>query len=511
MRKLLACLLLGLTAGAACAADWYRAESPHFRLLARAPKSMTQEKLQDLERLHQAILLTLGATETVTRSPFPILMSDDPDLIGRVVPHLRQRQIAGLFVQRADGSQAFVVNYVRAAEENFTGKVLFHEYAHRVMAQYARIRYPVWYVEGFAEYFGSSVIYRDSIEIGSLNQRSAVLKRRPWLDAALLLDPKFQSTGQQDVDDTYFEVFYAQSWLLTHYVLSKSERTQRFNEYFRRVSAGEDPLATLEPATGIAPNKLNGELRRHLDNLYAARIPVNALQPVSVRISEVPSDEAEAELDSMIIATSPDTEHGEAVLKRLRERVAKAGGERAPDTMRWALAYAEIRFGDADKALQILSPWAQLDDAPFEANRLLGWAWQAVAAQLSGAERSQALEQARGFLMAAYKQRRNDAPTLYQLARVLSAKGLSTSLTNSADAASVLEPQVSEYVHFAVWALLQSGQRDKAQRGLQSLASNPHGGESTTRARAALQALQSNQDVSEVLALLNGSKKPSSP
>ena len=75
----------------------------------------------------------------------------------------------------------------------------------------------------------------------------------------------------------------------------------------------------------------------------------------------------------------------------------------------------------------------------------------------------------------------------------------------------MLEPQVGEYAHFAVWVHLQDGNRDKALRGLQSLASNPHGGESTERARAALQALQSNQDTDNVLALLNGSKKPTAP
>ncbi|MEO6279885.1 hypothetical protein [Roseateles sp.] len=510
MRKLITCLLLGLTTGAAGAADWYRAESPHFRLLAQASRSTAQERVQDLERLHQAMLLTLGATQSLLRSPFPIVMSDDSEMIGRVVPHLRNRQLAGLFVSRADGSQAFVFNDRRASSE-FTGKVIFHEYAHRVMAQYARISYPVWYVEGFAEYFGATVIESDAVVIGAGNPNAQILTRRPWLDAARLLNPPMQSTGQQDIDDSYFQVFYAQSWLLTHYVLSKSDRTQRFNEYFRRVAAGEDPVATLEPATGIAPGKLNGELRRHFENTYSARIPNTALQAVAVRVSEVATDEAQAELDAMIITTRPEAEHGKQVLQRLRERVKKAGGERAPDAMRWALAYAEIRYGESEKALEILSPWAQQDAPPFEANRLLGWAWQTQAAHATGADRTQALEQARAFLVAAYKQRRNDAPTLYQLAQVLSQKGLSPSLSNAADAANVLEPQVGEYAYLAIWVHLQDGNRDKARRGLESLANNPHGGEGTDRARAALQALQSNQDASDVLALLNGSKKPTTP
>ena len=374
-------LLVRLTAVTASAADWYRAE-------------------RDLERLHQAMLLTLGATETRARPPFPIVMSDDPELIGRVVPHLRHRHIAGLFVARADGSQAFVFNDRRAGRE-FTGKVIFHEYAHRVMAQYARISYPVWYVEGFAEYFGSTVIEDDAVEVGADNPASGVLARRSWLNPERLLNPSFHSTGQQGIDDSNFEVFYAQSWLLTHYVLSKSDRTQRFNDYFRRVAAGEDPVATLEPATGIAPNKLNSELRRHLGNLYGARIPNAALKVAEVKVGEVSNDEAEAELDAMIIATRPEAEHGKQVLQRLRERAKNAGGERAPDAVRLALAYAEIRYGESEKALEILAPWANRDEPPFEANRLLGWAWQTQAAHSTGAERTQALDQARAFLMAA--------------------------------------------------------------------------------------------------------------
>lgn len=509
-RKCLATLLVGLLgwASPAWSASWLLAESPHFRLLAQTSKRMAESRLQDLERLHEAMLLTLGVTQGgLSRPPFSMVLSDDPELIARVHPYLRDRRLAGLFVSSSDGALAFAVNH--PLSQDFTGQVLFHEYAHRVMAQYARMAYPAWYVEGFAEYFGATRISPHAVEIGAFNPSASILGRRGWLQPAQLLKPGFQSTGDKDVDGDSMGVFYAESWLLTHYVLSKTERAQRFNDYFRRVAGGEDPLAALEPATGIAPNRLNSELRRHMDNLYAAQIPAGA--PAAVRITELPTEQAEAEFDGMIITARPEAEHGKAVLARLRERVNKAGGERAPDGMRWALAHAEIRYGESEKALEILSPWAQQDAPPFEANRLLGWAWQVQAAHASGTDRTQALEQARSFLMEAYKQRRNDAPTLYQLARVLGVKGLSPSLVNAADAASMLEPQVGEYVHFAVWAHLQSGSRDKALRGLQTLASNPHGGEGTERARAALQALQSNRDTDDVLAFLNGTKKPTTP
>ncbi|MBI3350233.1 MAG: DUF1570 domain-containing protein [Burkholderiales bacterium] len=513
-RLLLALLMAGVAICAipARAAQWQRAESPHFRALARGSGPAVQQRIRNLERLHHAMLMTLGVTDGrgLSRPPFEMVMKDDDNVVASVFPHLRDRA-SGVFTLGADGALAFSSIWLDQGRIDYSGMVVYHEYAHRVMAQYARIGYPVWYVEGFAEYFGATYMDADGVEIGAVPTSSRVLDQRRWLEAPQLLKPAFKSSGEKGIDETTIHVFYAQSWLLTHYMLGDSARTRRFNEYFRRISAGEDALTAFEPATGIALAQLNDELRRYRDKMYASRLPNSELPAVEVRVTPVPQAEAEVEFDGLIIKAQPEAGVGKAVLERLRERVGQAGGNRAPDVMRWALAHAEIRYGDADRALQILAPWAQREEAPFDAQRLLGWAWQAVAAHSEGADRTQALEQARAFLMAAYKQRRNDAPTLYQLARVLYSKGPGASLSNAAEAASVLEPQVSDYALLAVAVHLESGNRDKALRPLQSLASNPHGGEGTERARAALQALQSNQEASTVLALLNGSKKPNSP
>ncbi|RZL34007.1 MAG: hypothetical protein EOP35_16615 [Rubrivivax sp.] len=496
--------LLLLGASPARAADWLWVESKHFRVLSSAAEGRAVRKVQDLERVHEAMLLALRVEEKLARPPFTIVLSDDPDIIGQAVPHLRQKGMAGVFMARDDGPVAFAVNY--PGQESFSGSVLFHEYAHRVQAQYARGAYPVWFVEGFAEFFGSSRVLDNGVEVGAARPSNAlVLNERNWLPPEQLLKPSFQATGQQDADDRHFAIFYAQSWLLTHYVLKDPARKERFAEYFRRIGAGEDPLTAFEPATGIALNRLNKLLRGYMEAVYASEYPVGPA--AEVRVTRLTREEGESELDALILRGVPEAAYGKVVLERLRQRVAKAGGERASERMRLALAYAEIRYGDVDRALDLLAPWGQRADAPFEANRLLGWAWQTAAATSSGTERTEALDVARIKLMAAYKQRRNDAPTLYQLARVLYGQGPGANLSNAADTASLLDPQVSNYAYLAVAVHLQAGNRDKALPPLQSLASNPHGGEGTERARAALAALQSNQDTDTVLALLNGSKK----
>lgn len=492
----------------AAIAAWQRAESPHFNVLARGPGAAAEKRARNLERLHQAMLLTLGIAndDGANRPPVDLVFKDGVNIVASVFPDLGDATV-GVFTQTADGAVAFLSLVRGIGRSDFTIRSVYHQYAHRVMAQYGRLHYPLWYVEGFADYFGSTSIEGDEIAIGAGMGGSSVLDRADWIDAPKLLKWSLKPAGSTDREDGDPALFSSQAWLLTHYLLADSARTERFNEYFRRVDAGQDALEAFEPATGIAVDQLNAELRAYRQKMYGFRLPASALPAAQVRVADVPDDEAETAVDTLIVKAGPPAKVGTAVVARLRERVNQAGGERAPDAMRLALAYAEIRFGDVDRALLILAPWAGRADRPFEASRLLGWAWQAVATTSEGPDRAQALEQARVFLMAAYKLRRNDAPTLYQLARVLQHKGPSASLGNAAEAASRLEPRFFEYGHLAVTVQLESGQRDKAQRGLQALASNSHGGLGAVRARAALQALQSGKEASEVLAFLNGTKK----
>jgi len=504
--------LLALLLPQAAAAQWLRAESANFRVLAKASESRVRQKVQDLERLRQAMLLSFGIdpARAPVLPPFAMALSTDEDLPVRVAPHLRGRDAAGLFSRGIDGVYGFAVVYPAGRRHDFTDVVLFHEYAHRVMSQHARQTYPVWYVEGFAEYFGATVIDADGLAIGAAHPRLRGLQTQPWIKAEDLLKPKFHSSGQAGMADTNLPWFYAQAWLLTHYMLSDSERTRRFNDYFRRLAAGEDALAAFEPATGIAVDGLNAVLNRYMRALFEARLPLSAFAVAEVRITRLPAEEAEAELDGMIIASGPPPEHGRAVLQRLRERVKAAGGEKAPDPMRWALAHGELRYGDPVQALEILSPWAPQDSPPFEASKLLGLAWLAHADNETGAERERALDQARAFLMQAFRQRRNDAPTLYHLARALYPRGPSISLSNAADGASTLEADNGSYTMLAATVHLQAGALDKAGRGLRQLAANPHGGEQVERARAAVRSLEAGRPASEVLAQLRGAR-PAGP
>ena len=93
------------------------------------------------------------------------------------------------------------------------------------MAQYFPNAYPVWYQEGFAEYFGATVFNRDgTIDVGRIQMpRLPALSRGAWLSSQQLMN------GTVEQLPTYqWDQFYAQGWLLTHYLSAIRPATSIF-------------------------------------------------------------------------------------------------------------------------------------------------------------------------------------------------------------------------------------------------------------------------------------------
>ncbi|MFG6433762.1 hypothetical protein [Roseateles sp. LYH14W] len=484
---------LAWAAPAWAAQPWLRAESRHFSLLAQTSEATARKRLAELERQQSLMLMALGVPERGARSPAPLLLVSDPALIARVDGTGRPN-LHAMTGATVDGFPLVALDVATVA----VNPLLFVN-AHRVSRRFARAGQPDWYSSGLGNYFGNVSFGADAVEIGGIDTFLTQLEGRRWMDLAEVLKSGEVPSHQQ-------EIYTAQAWLLTHYAHSDVDRLPRFNAYLQRVAVGEDALAALEPATGLSVDALTRELRRHLRKLGVVHLPTG--KAPDIRITAVAEAQALAEVDAIAIAAWPTAETGKSLLQSLRDRVAQAGGEQAPDVMRWALAYAETRFGDPERALLLLSPWARQDPAPFEANRLLGWAWLAEAERSQGADRDLALKQARAFLVTAHKQRPDDAPTLYHLARALQAAGnTSVTLSNVAEAAALLEPSVTAYTELAAQAHLQTGDRARALRSLRALVSSKAKDEQAN-ARAALLALQSNETPATALALLNAPKKP---
>ena len=153
------------------------------------------------------------------------------------------------------------------------------------MSAYTDSHYPRWYNEGFAEFLASYSGGKDKFSLGQGTRNQAKwLEYGDWIPIRTVLgavhDYPFKAgTAAQGA-------FYAQSWLMVHYLQNTPGMAARSNAYFAALNRGEDALEAFEPAFGMSPEAFEAELRRYFGaarlNVTSFKSPVNPKR-ISVR------------------------------------------------------------------------------------------------------------------------------------------------------------------------------------------------------------------------------------
>jgi hypothetical protein len=495
---MLASALLG--ASAARADSWLRAESSNFLIYSNVEASATRRYLEQLEAFKYLTERMMGAdpSSPTASAKFTIYLLESQDDLKIVRPHL-SKYAGGFYSYCVEGAQAYVfrpMSYgIGQPDQGIT--FVLHEYAHHLMFSRMRRFYPSWYVEGFAEYMSTVTLQRGSYIVGAANPLRVpqLTGEHSWLDYKVMLDPALFSEALKQRKVDAFK-FYAQAWLLTHYMLSDSGRTQAFNDYFERIGRGEPGLKSFESATGIPPDKLRALQRAHLRKLPALRVTVPDLPETAVTITRMPKEQDDYFLLASALHCS-DKWLGEQITAQLRALRPKF----ARDTrFRTELARAELLFGDGKAAHKELEALALLGGSEFEINYLLGRSYYDQAAQ--GGDGASVLQaKSAALLLEAYKLNKRHPPTLYYLAKSLDTDDEPGKATvNAANGAAILGPSIYEYAYQAAALNLRKGDRDFAIRVLQPFASDPHRSINAARVTAIIKALDEGLDWREALA-----------
>ena len=361
LRRFLAAFgALGALAAAAAPAqaDWLVAESPRFIVYSEGGERALRTYVQKLESYDRALRLQLNL---------------DPDGgVGRKLPVYMVRNQAALAALRPDSSRDIKGFYSATDEDIFAvalpegmgDDVLMHEYAHHFMMQNASTGYPSWFIEGFAEYYMTADVDADRVSLGRANENRVYwLVNSPWIPLEQLLT---KTPGQ--VEGTQRLTYYPMAWLLTHWFLSDDVRREQLGDYLIRVRQGEDRVAAMQAATGLAMPQLRGALDRHL----RGRLPyyrINAEFPrQEVAIRRLP----QAEGDLLILAQrlkipSSDEARAASIELARTQTAAHAGTSEG----RLILGHAELHFGDAAKGEELLKALAADEPANVEARQFL--------------------------------------------------------------------------------------------------------------------------------------------
>ncbi|MFT4091690.1 MAG: hypothetical protein QM645_13225 [Asticcacaulis sp.] len=503
IRKLMivTALIMAGFSNQAWADTWLRAESQNFIVYSNARERLTLDYVKKLESFKYLTDTMLGKdTSLAVQAPkFPVYLLKNIDQMKEVRPAFAN-SVAGVYFNCGEGVSAYsgIVESDRTVSD-YGLEVLFHEYGHHVMFQHAKLRYPAWYVEGFADYLSTVQFTKGRISVGQApSSLIYILSQGRWLPYETILNPAYKTLSDKKRRQGEVSSFYAQSWLLTHYMLSDPQRARNLNDYFARLTMGEESIPAFEAATGLKVNELATKLRSYMQRMPFVDIKNTELPDSDIRIVTLPAHADQYLLNASLLQTCVPEEQGKAILDDLR--LKKATLSQDPAFM-LALTRAEILYGTPENVEEDIFKLSQSYPDNYEVHYLIGRLYEKIVSKASAEEQKELISIARGAYLDAYRLNKLHAPNLYFLARSFQGEEdfPNQSTVNAAFGANRLSPGVFEYAQFAAFVLIIDGKRDEAVMALTPFTGDPHNPDRAIRIRNGIDAIQNGKSVEDVM------------
>ena len=274
---LAAALAASLVPGASpAAAEWARVRTAHFDLLSDGGAAAARPAAAALARFHRVLEGLLPAPPDEPAGPLVILAFTNEGSFRSYVPQHggEPRSVDGFF-QGGTARRFIGVNLRSQRPDPYDA--LYHEYAHVALNRVLPAQ-PAWVAEGLSEMYAAWEPAGADARIGLPRpDHLALLGRRGLLPIPDLLRADY--TSDLYLRDDRSALFYAQSWLLAHYlVLGRAGGREALRDYLAAITQGAEAVAAFRTAFGEEPASLMPRLRAYLDApaLPVARVPVPA-------------------------------------------------------------------------------------------------------------------------------------------------------------------------------------------------------------------------------------------
>jgi hypothetical protein len=287
--SILPAILLGVflsastPAPAAEPSPWLEIRSAHFTVITDAGDKKGKEVALRFEQMRAVFAILLMKERLNEPLPLTILaFKNDKDYYQSAPPHQGQPiSVPGFFVPGED--QNFIV--LNLFEEE-SWRAVAHDFAHLLL----NYNYPPvegWFDEGLAEYFGSIRVDNKQVEIGGdpelsnaftqdllENQREVrnppkslteLLSGQVWLSLPDLLAMKHDTSTY--VEATHHTLFYAQSWMVMHYLLHEKKLPET-GTYFDLVENQHMPAEeAIQKAYGVTAAQFDQAVKIYFHSL----------------------------------------------------------------------------------------------------------------------------------------------------------------------------------------------------------------------------------------------------
>jgi tetratricopeptide (TPR) repeat protein len=145
-------------------------------------------------------------------------------------------------------------------------EAIFHEYTH-LLLRHNDPFWPLWLKEGMAEIYGTfEVTFGNRARIGQpIKRHLTLLADTKLMSLADLFAVRHESPEYNE--EAHQGIFYAQSWLLTHYLMlgPSSVRKAQFAQLTPLLRQGQPPEQAFTNAFRTSPAAMENELRSYLE------------------------------------------------------------------------------------------------------------------------------------------------------------------------------------------------------------------------------------------------------
>lgn len=407
-------ILLPMSAREQEPSPWLEIHSTHFTVITDAGDKKGKEVALRFEQMRASFAILMMKDRLNQPVPLTILAFKNDKDYYQSAP-LRQEQpigAPGFFVPGED--QNFIVLNLFEVEP---WRAVAHDFAH-LMLNYNYPPVEGWFDEGMAEYFSSIRIDNSQVQIGGdpelnpiytedilENQREAhnppkslteLLSGQVWLALPDLFTMQHDASGYNEA--THHTLFYAQSWMIVHYLLHEKKLPET-GTYFDLVENQHVPVEeAVQKAYGMTPAQFDQAVKTYfhsltplftaLDDSKQPKASSNPAQPYQfptpvgagdsailskpVRESDakaiigeikvrIPERRAVALQELQVLATTPDPAVKPDEKKNPKSDDAQLIAATGNEIAHRALAWDHLQHGEFDAAAEELSDAAVLN------------------------------------------------------------------------------------------------------------------------------------------------------